>query len=96
MEKTMDMLRPFVENLLFETIIPIMLISHKDVTLFKEDSIEYIRKQNDFSETCFAPKNTSVDLMTYLCTYSPKKKGKKKPVYLHKFLEFCVNNLVQY
>jgi hypothetical protein len=48
MEKTMDLLRPFVENLLFETVIPIMLISHKDVTLFKDDAIEYIRKQNDF------------------------------------------------
>lgn len=41
---TMNILKPFVENLLFETIIPIMLVTHKDVTLFKEDPIEYIRK----------------------------------------------------
>ena len=41
----MAMLKPFVENLLYETIIPIMLITHKDVTLYKEDPIEYIRKQ---------------------------------------------------
>lgn len=95
-EKTMDVLRPFVENLLYETVIPIMLISHKDVSLFKEDPIEYIRKQNDFAETCFAHKNTGVDMMTYLCTYTLKKTKKKAPVYLHKFLEFCVNNLGQY
>jgi hypothetical protein len=98
MEKTMDLLRPFVENLLFETVIPIMLISHKDVTLFKDDPIEYIRKQNDFQETCFSPKNTALDLMQYLCTYKEgtKKKKQKKPAYLHKFLEFCVSNLIQY
>jgi len=40
----MKILKPFVENLMFETIIPIMLITHKDVVLFKEDPIEYIRK----------------------------------------------------
>lgn len=40
----MKILKPFVENLLFETIIPIMLITHKDVVLFREDPIEYIRK----------------------------------------------------
>lgn len=53
---TMKILKPFVENLLFETIIPIMLITHKDVVLFKEDPIEYIRKQNDFTDTMFNPK----------------------------------------
>lgn len=40
----MSVLKPFVENLLYETIIPIMLVTHKDVTLYKEDPIEYIRK----------------------------------------------------
>lgn len=41
----MTKLKPFVERLLYEVIItPIMLITHKDVSLFKEDPIEYIRK----------------------------------------------------
>jgi hypothetical protein len=40
----MNVLMQYVENLLFETIIPIMLITHKDVIMFKEDRIEYIRK----------------------------------------------------
>ncbi len=44
LENTMAMLKPFVENLLFTTIIPIMLITHKDVTLFKDDAVEFIRK----------------------------------------------------
>jgi len=41
---TMAVLKPFIENLLYETIIPIMLVTHKDVTLYREDPIEYIRK----------------------------------------------------
>ena len=69
--------------------------SHADVTLFKEDPIEYIRKQNDFTDSLFSPKNSIVDLLIRLCTYKTNKKA-KKPDFLHKFLEFCVTNLTQY
>jgi hypothetical protein len=72
-----------------------MLITHKDVTLFKDDPIEFVRKQNDFTETLFSPKNTVVDLLMYLCQYKSNKKN-KKPDYLHKFLEFCAKNLAEY
>lgn len=95
----MAKLYPFVEKLLFEMIIPIMQVTHADVCLFQEDPIEYIRKQNDFTDTLFQPKNSVVDLLSRLCTYKPKegsKKKQKRPEFLHKFLEFCVNNLNQY
>lgn len=92
---TMKVLKPYVENLLFETIIPIMLVQHKDVVLFKDDPIEFIRKQNDFSENFLNPKVTVEDLLMYLCKYKSVKKN-RKPDYLHLFLEFCVSNLNQY
>lgn len=93
---TMSKLKPFIEKLLFEVIVsPIMLLTHRDVTLFKDDPIEFIRKQNDFTETLFAPKNTAVDLLTYLCKYKSTKK-QKQPDYLKKFLMFCYQSLVQY
>lgn len=41
---TMKILYPFIEKILFEMIIPIMMVTHHDVTLFKDDPIEYIRK----------------------------------------------------
>ena len=86
MPATMTKLKPFVEKLLTEVIVmPIMLLTHKDVTLFKEDPIEYVRKQFDFTETLFAPKNTAVDLLTYLCQYKSAKKA-KQPDYLRGFL----------
>jgi importin-7 len=45
MAETMAKLKPFVEKLLFEVIVvPIMLITHRDITLFKDDPIEYVRK----------------------------------------------------
>jgi hypothetical protein len=91
----MRVLKPFIENLLFETIIPIMLVQHKDVVLFREDPIEYIRKQNDITQTFMNPKFTVEELLESLCTYRSNKKI-KRPDYLHKFLEFCVSNLNQY
>ena len=101
LQKTMDKLKPFIENILYETIIPIMLITQKDATLFHDDPIEYIRKQQDFTETLFMPKNTVIDLLQYVCSYisTPKVKGKKakrKPDYLFPFLSFAVTNMVQY
>lgn len=72
-----------------------MLLTHKDVTLFKEDPIEYVRKTFDFTETLFAPKNTAVDLLTYLCQYKSAKKA-KQPDYLKGFLQFCAITLQQY
>lgn len=62
-KKTMTVLLPFIENILYETVIPIMMATHRDVTLFNEDPIEYIRKQEDFTETLFMPKNTVIDLL---------------------------------
>jgi len=96
MPLTMTKLKPFIEKLLYEVIVnPIMLITHKDVTLFKDDPIEYLRSQNDFIDCLYAPKNTVVDLLNYICEYKSSKK-QKQPDYLPKFLQFCVQNLEQY
>jgi hypothetical protein len=61
--QTMIKLQPFLENILYETAIPIMMASQRDVNLFHEDPIEYIRKQEDFTETLYMPKNTVIELV---------------------------------
>ena len=53
----MEKLKPYVENLLFDTIIPILYITERDIETFQNDPIEYIRNQYDFEETLFQPKN---------------------------------------
>ena len=62
-KKTMDRLIPFIDNILYETAIPLMLTSNRDQQLFEEDPIEYIRKQQDIMETIYMPKNTTIDLL---------------------------------
>jgi len=54
---TMEKLKPYVENLLYDTVIPIMYITEKDVETFTSDPVEFIRNQYDFTETLFQPKN---------------------------------------
>ena len=93
----MEKLKPYVENILYDTIIPIMFVSQKDINMFNNDPVEYIRSQYDFTETLFQPKNQVQDLLCYLCKYtSEKKKKKAKPEYLHLFLNFAVKNLNEY
>ena len=85
----MDKLKPYVENLLFDTIVPILYITERDIETFQNDPIEYIRNQYDFEETLFQPKNQVMDLLQYLCKHKEgkgKKKAKSKPEYLYKFI----------
>jgi len=69
-------------------------MTHKDVRLFTEDPIEFIRKQDDFTMTLYTARHTIVDLLQYICMYKSKKGG--KPDYLHPFLAFVAQNLQEY
>jgi hypothetical protein len=39
----MEKLKPFVENILYDTIIPILFVTERDVTTFNNDPVEFIR-----------------------------------------------------
>lgn len=95
--KTMAKLKPFIENIMYETAIPIMMATERDLTLFNDDPIEYIRKQEDFTETLYMPKNTTIDLLQYICMYkSGGDSSSVKPDYLFPFLNYAVNNMKNY
>lgn len=98
LEYTMTKLKPFVEQILCDTIVPLFYVTLGDLQTFENDPIEFIRNQYDFTRTMFKPKVQSQDLLGYLCKYSsePKNKKHRKPDYLHKFLEFVIKNLDQY
>jgi hypothetical protein len=83
-ERTMTKLKPLMNQILYETVLPIMMVTHSDVQLFNDDPTEYVRKQLDFTETLYMPKNTAIDLLLYICMYAPTKKA--KPEYLMPFL----------
>jgi hypothetical protein len=40
----MNIMQPYLENLLFETTVPIILVTTHDLYLFREDPIEFLRK----------------------------------------------------
>ena len=39
----MEKLKPFVENILYDTIITILFVTERDVTTFNNDPVEFIR-----------------------------------------------------
>lgn len=92
--QTMNKLKPYIENIMYETAIPIMMATQRDIQLFNEDPIEYIRKQEDFTETLYMPKNTVIDLLQYITMHKSDKKG--KPDYLFPFLNYAVTNMNSY
>lgn len=64
------------------------------MTLFEDDPTEYIRKQLDFTESIYMPKNTAIDMLLYICMYKPKKA--KKPEYLVPYLQWAVQQMAEY
>lgn len=47
-ETTMEKLKPYVENILYDSVVPIMFITEHDVETFQANPVEYIRSQYDF------------------------------------------------
>lgn len=82
-------IEPYVENILFETAVPIILVSTHDAYLFKEDPIEFLRKLEHVGDTLFSTKASMIDLVAAICQHK-RFKTDTVPVYLHKFLDFCV------
>jgi len=74
----MEKLKPFVTNILYDTVIPILFVTQRDLTKFETEPVEFIRSQYDFTETLFQPKNQIQDLLCYLCKYSSQKKKKNQ------------------
>lgn len=75
---TMEKLKPYIENILYEIVIPIMLITHKDSVLFEQDPTEYVRKQLDFTETLYMPKQIVIDLLNQICQYDSAREAAKE------------------
>ncbi len=69
---TMEVLKPYVENILFETVVPIMLLAEKDLEQFENEPSEFIRKQLDWNESLFIAKNSCADLILTLTGFKTK------------------------
>jgi len=92
----MTALQPHVDRILYTVVIPTMKITQRDEELLLTDPIEFIRKQEDFTETLFMPRNTIIDLLSYLCSFKPSKGKGVLPLYLTPFLNYVGSNLSEY
>lgn len=43
LQNTMEKLKPYVETILYDTIVPILYVTERDITKFQNDPVEYIR-----------------------------------------------------
>ena len=99
---TVEKLNPYIETLLYDTLLPFFYITEKDVERFDNDPVEYILTMFDVTDS---PRAQTLDLLYKLTRSSSivkrgaetvKKTVDNKPDYLKKFLEFAVKNLEDY
>jgi hypothetical protein len=97
-EKTFQCLKPFINEELFETVLQIMFVSHKDANLFEENPIEFERRNLDFSQTIYNPKQVAIEFIGTVCGKykSAGKTEKDKPDYIVGYLEYTERNLKKY
>lgn len=90
--QTMAQVGPYVDNLLFETAVPLILVTSRDAYLLNEEPVEFIRNQAD---SMFSTSSNVLNLVETICKFKNCKE-ETTPVHLHRFLEFCVGSLHQY
>lgn len=91
----MAILEPYVDNILFETAVPIIIVSNNDDYQFNEEPIEFIKRLHMYHESLFSYKSCMEDLVSQICTYKMYKND-TEPVHLKKCIDFCMSNLHQY
>ena len=75
-----------------------MFVSHKDANLFEENPIEFERRNLDFSQTIYNPKQVAIEFIGTVCGKykSAGKTEKDKPDYIVGYLEYTERNLKKY
>jgi hypothetical protein len=56
-------LKQFFNTLLFDVLVPLLYLSERDISLFNEDPIEYIRKNQNFKISFLDNRQSTLDLI---------------------------------
>lgn len=83
-EEIFNRLNPLLEELLMDVYFPMVFLTQKDIQIWKSDPVEYIRKQEDQSNTHMDIKREGLDCIAHIC----KKLAPDGKRYLFKFMEF--------
>ena len=88
-----EMIKPQIDTILHQISLPLFVCTQKDKNSFHEDPIEYIRLQVDNSGEMNIKKQLS-HLVDKICAIKPgKKKDRKPPEHLIKFMQTIGENL---
>lgn len=88
-----EMVKPEIDTILHNVALPLFVCTEKDKKSFAEDPIEYIRLQVDNSDELNIKKQLSF-LVDRICAIKPgKKKEKRPPEHLIKFMQTIGENL---
>ncbi len=72
MAPTYKLIKPHIDFVLFNVIMPTLCLSTDDIQLFDEDPIEFVRKVNDPCEDWMFPRTAAITLLQTLSKYRKK------------------------
>jgi hypothetical protein len=92
---TRELIKPEIENILFNISLPLFLTSEKDLSTFHNDPVEYVRLQVDHQNDFNVKRQLSL-LVEKMCALRyGKRKDKSPPIFLKNYLETIASNLEQ-
>lgn len=80
-----------LDSFIYEPALNAIKLTPKDMELWRENQVEYVRRHEDFRESLFFARNSMVDFII-LATRPIKKKQEASR--LEKYLKFCYDKLV--
>ena len=90
---TRELIKPHIENILFNISLPLFLTSEKDLITFESDPIEYVRLQVDHQNELNVKRQLSM-LVDKMCSLRyGKRRDNCAPVHLKRYMETILGNL---
>ena len=94
---SIEFIKPHMETILSTYVIPLMLLTEKDVEDFETDPIEFVRKSNDSTASFYSSKSAVIDFIGPAIRFKSNPKDEQAlPDYLEFFFNYCLNNLAEY
>lgn len=88
---------PHIESLLSSYVIPLILLTEKDIEDFEWDPIEFVRKTRDTSDVMYTAKSSVLDFITHATRYRSNKEDETAiPDYWEYYFQYCIDNLTEY
>jgi len=86
-EKTCEVLKPFLREMLTEILVPMLYFTQQDEETYRNDPEEFVRKEEDFTSILTNNKNTAMDLIEAISKLNDKETNE---TYLRGFVKHAI------